>query len=415
MSDSATTVILVTNNFPYYPGEYFLENEIKYWASSNSKLIIMPNHSGNNILRKIPNNIEVSNYLLDNKKKGKVEKVLSLIRTIYSRIFWKEIIYGYSGKLNLEFLISHARRVSEIFTKKNVFEKYIMRFNIHQKIVFYFYWFDLPSYGASIIKRNDNVKVITRAHGYDVYRERKKQKYMPLKWQFVDNIDEVHAISEEGKKYLVDAYKIQPNKVHISRLGVDSNGILSKPSNQGYYNILTCSSCIKLKRIDKVIDALSDLLEKLPDIKINWTHIGSGELFEELKDYAYKTFSGKKNINITFIGTITNKEVHSFYSNNAVDVFVNTSEFEGLPVTIMEALSHGVPVIAPDIGGISEAICTKNGFLLKKDFTIADLSDAMMDIAHYKAENTRKNAYNMWMEKYFAERNYNTFIGKLNR
>ena len=41
---------------------------------------------------------------------------------------------------------------------------------------------------------------------------------------------------------------------------------------------------------------------------------------------------------------------------NDVDIFALISEWEGLPISILEAMSHGIPVIASDVGGVSEAV-----------------------------------------------------------
>jgi glycosyltransferase involved in cell wall biosynthesis len=56
-------------------------------------------------------------------------------------------------------------------------------------------------------------------------------------------------------------------------------------------------------------------------------------------------------------------DMGSFY--RGLDVYLNTSVHEGIPMTILEALAHGVPVIAPAVGGIVEIINDgKEGFLI---------------------------------------------------
>jgi glycosyltransferase involved in cell wall biosynthesis len=51
-------------------------------------------------------------------------------------------------------------------------------------------------------------------------------------------------------------------------------------------------------------------------------------------------------------GQIT--QMDSFY--NGLDVYLNTSRHEGIPMSILEAMAHGLPVIAPRVGGIVEII-----------------------------------------------------------
>jgi len=56
-------------------------------------------------------------------------------------------------------------------------------------------------------------------------------------------------------------------------------------------------------------------------------------------------------------------DMDSFY--RGLDVYINTSVHEGIPMTILEALAHGLPVVAPAVGGIVEIIEDgKEGFLI---------------------------------------------------
>ncbi len=53
---------------------------------------------------------------------------------------------------------------------------------------------------------------------------------------------------------------------------------------------------------------------------------------------------------------------HNYY--NYFDVVLFTSDWEGMPLTMWEAMANGVPVVAPDIGGFSEILVENNcGFI----------------------------------------------------
>jgi glycosyltransferase involved in cell wall biosynthesis len=63
------------------------------------------------------------------------------------------------------------------------------------------------------------------------------------------------------------------------------------------------------------------------------------------------------------------------------DLFVLASHHEGLPVTVMEALTLGVPVVAPAVGGLREVVVTgQNGILVRPESPQA-LADAIVRAA----------------------------------
>ena len=58
----------------------------------------------------------------------------------------------------------------------------------------------------------------------------------------------------------------------------------------------------------------------------------------------------------------------NYYNTYEIDLFVNLSTIEGVPVSIMEAQSSGIPVLATDVGSSKEIVDDDNGFLIPKDF-----------------------------------------------
>ena len=77
------------------------------------------------------------------------------------------------------------------------------------------------------------------------------------------------------------------------------------------------------------------LLLKLK-INIHWIHLGGGPILKEINDIV-KTFP--KNIKCDLKGMIDSEDILKFYVDKEVDLFINTSSSEGVPVTIMEACS----------------------------------------------------------------------------
>ena len=129
--------------------------------------------------------------------------------------------------------------------------------------------------------------------------------------------------------------------------------------------------------------------------------------FEQLKNSAAEL---PTNIQVEFTGAFSNKEVLKFYQQNHVDLFINVSASEGVPVSIMEALSFGIPVIATNVGGTSEIVDNQVGELLKTDISADEIAKTIQLLASQNLAELRKNARNRWNDISNAEKNYSQFV-----
>src|SRR5690606_21905315 len=116
-----------------------------------------------------------------------------------------------------------------------------------------------------------------------------------------------------------------------------------------------------------------------------------------------------ENINVIFHGRISNLELMTFYKSNYVDLFINVSQFEGVPVSIMEALSFGIPCFATNAGASSEVVNPNIGKLVEIDFDIQELIYFIENIRHNIF--LRENCRNFWEQNYKADTNYNKLFG----
>jgi glycosyltransferase involved in cell wall biosynthesis len=90
--------------------------------------------------------------------------------------------------------------------------------------------------------------------------------------------------------------------------------------------------------------------------------------------------------------------------NSIADVFVLPSNYEGLPVVIIEALSHGKPVVASNVGGVSELVADGvNGYLVNNvPEEFAEKIDTLLKDENLIARFS-KNARNTYEEKFTLE------------
>ena len=175
--------------------------------------------------------------------------------------------------------------------------------------------------------------------------------------------------------------------LHYISNGVDNN---FKPKNSKKQKILTrnkfkiplknitfgiAARFVKEKGFLELIQAFSFVSAKYKNISlcICGTRL-KGEHNADVSDFinnAVKSFPD----NIFLIGELPSSRMPDFY--NALDVFVLPSWREGMPMTIIEAMMCGLPVIASNIRGCREAVKNKKNGLLFSHKNTSDLKKAL--------------------------------------
>ena len=281
-------------------------------------------------------------------------------------------------------------------------------------ITFYSYWlYDtaLAAYKLNKLYTNKYKKTVSRAHRYDLYADKNSMNYLPLRYYLLENLDAVYPCSEDGSNYLRNLYPKYSKKINTSYLGTRDHGV-AEMKNSNEYTIASCCHVSPVKRVDLLAKALKYLNES--NLKLKWIHFGDGAGLDEIKKYAEENLT---NIRIDFKGNVKNADLMEYYKNESIDLFVNTSSSEGLPVSIMEACSFGIPIIATDVGGTAEIVReNETGMLLDSDFDPKDLSEKIKKMAEMSNEEKleyRKRCREFWKENFFGENNFKKFTNSI--
>ncbi len=225
-----------------------------------------------------------------------------------------------------------------------------------------------------------SAKKTVRLHGFDLYEER--SEHLPLRASLFNQVDNVVPISEHGEKYLLERYPdfLDREAISLVRLGTTDSGMGPAPEPGTPLSVVSCSAVIPLKRVKSIIPALQLIAEHRP---VKWTHFGSGALFDELVEAADNAQQASPNLTIDLRGQTDNRQIIEYYQQNPVHALVNVSDSEGVPVSIMEALSFGIPVVATDVGGTGEVVGRElsSGILLPKRPSVESLADALQEVA----------------------------------
>lgn len=273
------------------------------------------------------------------------------------------------------------------------------------KSIFYYYWGTGWSYSLNYIKKNPSNKYFVRMHGGEAFLER-NQGYIPLRKQVFENADIILTISNLLRTYIHDTYRIEYKKLKLSRLGTNYLG-LNPTNNSSAITIVSVANLIKLKRIDLLISILKEITDK----KIEWYHFGEGPEECIILDRAKNELP--PNICFNYSKRIKNTGLLHFYKKVPIDCFINLSLHEGLPVSIMEAMSFGIPVIATNAGATNEIVNNSNGLLIPINFDLNEVRKEILNLKSKEWIEKRQFAKIKWEEEFSSQKNYMQLISIL--
>ena len=172
------------------------------------------------------------------------------------------------------------------------------------------------------------------------------------------------AISESIRKMVADFYGISTDHVSMVYNPVNMKNFSGKKSDDDdVFRFITVGRLSEVKNQQMMLRAFGAFLAKGYDAKLQM--LGRGEEEANLKSLAQDLGIQER---VEFVGYVSNVED---YLMNA-QVFLLSSRYEAQPLSILEAMAAGLPVISTDVGGVSD-IVTDNGILVP-----ADNGNAMM-------------------------------------
>lgn len=398
-------LILFTADFPYGTGETFLETEIVYLAKGFDEVKIISQNISSKECRSLPDNCSVERISLSISAADKIKALLGVL----DPLFWKErsVIKSVYGKhltkgIIFTMLISlyRAKKLKAAVSRLQQTDQSAV------KQYFYSYWCDDVALGLAMAQKdNSTIVCFSRMHGWDVYFEASSINYLPYRHFISENLKAIFAISQKGIDYAMGTWKVSKSEVfRLARLGVTQQKMCEL--NRDNFVLVSCSNVIPLKRVDLIVRALSEI----KDQPLTWVHFGDGPQFEEVKALARDILPS--NITVDFKGRVPNHEILKLYSEYNPSLFINVSTTEGIPVSIMEAMSFGIPVIATNVGGTSELVNNENGFLLNSNPTQQNVGQIIEGFIedNFSLFAKKENALETWKLRFNASDNFTLFV-----
>jgi len=202
-------------------------------------------------------------------------------------------------------------------------------------------------------------KIVHTVHGFPFHPYQNKfvmnfyksmEKFASL---FCDKV--VFVNNSERETAIVD-HLIQPQKVITIYNGIElPKKEIQKKRKSNKLIIGSCLRFWKQKNIIETIDGAIRVCKENENIK--FVFVGDGELYKVVKKMVYDS------------GLIDRIQLPGWQKNvtewlQNFDVFLLYSKWEGLPLSILEAMSHGLPIVASDIKGNNELVSETNGILV---------------------------------------------------
>jgi len=328
---------------------------------------------------------------------------------IFSKIFIVEFL-----RLGVQLKFNEIKKsLSYLYNAYNVvkwFETYVGK-QAEKNFLLYTYWCTATTLGLGLTKQKyPNIKLITRAHEIDLYEER---GFVYHRKKTLELVDQFYVVSKNAYEYMTTRYPDYKAKIRIASLGVPSPGFISNPSDDNKFRIVSCSANDENKRVELIFEGLKELLNINKEIQIYWSHFGDGPLLVKLKN-EISNYSND-HIKINLFGWIDNVEVLNYYKKNPVDLFISVSASEGRPVSMQEAQSCGIPILATAVGGVPEIVSKEVGMLLSQNPTPIEIAEGILFFINNpdKVQIMRQWSVKNWQLNFNAEINFENFAKEL--
>ncbi len=223
------------------------------------------------------------------------------------------------------------------------------------------FWF---AFFVSQLCRILNLKYITKLHGGDLPNRLKNSAFLcDLVFK---NAYKITAPS----LYLLNTFKVKyaSNIIYVpNTIELHIYNYLNRDFD--HPKMLWVRSFSKIYNPKMAIQITADLKKEFPKISLCMVGPDKDNLLTDCKDYAQKL-----NVEVTFTGKLSKEEWLEL--SKGYNVFLNTTHFDNTPISVIEAMALGLPVVSTNVGGIP--------YLLKDDenaYLVNDNDTAAMVLA----------------------------------
>lgn len=410
-----TRVVLLTNVFPYARGEEYLEAEVAHLAAAADELVVVPLMvpPGAEPTREVPPGVRVLNP-------GAGGALTRRARQVVGQLARDRIGLGHldprdrparPDRVAYElYFEARARAALAACERHGVLDL------LTPGTVLYPYWFYLTARVAVLLRGRSglDLPVVSRGHGYDVNESASPVGYLPQRRTLLTAVDRLHPVADVTTARLRTAYPDLAERISTRRLGSPDPGVDGPVVRSEPFHLVSTSTVRPLKRLDLLVEGLALAQER--GVPVTWTHLGTGRpaVVRQLRELAGRRLEPGS---WSMPGALPHRAVLPWYVEHRPTGLVSCSSSEGVPVSVMEALSVGLPVLATDVGGTREVLARQPEVgLLPSELAPTTVADAVVALAGLSQDRLAEigSANQLtWREEWAADRLFERFAADL--
>lgn len=410
-------LVLLTNTFPFGRGEEFIEAEAPIVARHFDQMHVIATQVPTDApqTRTLPLNARArSVWTPPQGLRGRLTLLAAgLPRTLRHRAARRRAGEGCPHPRRVASALFFEARAQFIASQVQPIINAIP-LRAEDEVVVYSFWLHVTARVGELVvdsirARQPGVRIrfVSRAHGYDLYHEASTLGFLPQRHSLLTALDAVYPVSQAGADYLTARYPEYAGKVRVQRLGSRDPEPLPLVDRDRLY-ITSCAFVVPIKRLGRFPLIMERLAEH--GVPVTWTHIGGGPGLADLQAQAAEVC---RLAEVRLVGHVDHKHLFDHYAQTPSTVFLSLSETEGLPVSMMEAISGGIPLVATRVGGVPEIVRPGvSGVLLPAEFTDDEVVDALLSVWRMGDEDyaaLSASARRLWEQEFRASSTYERF------
>ncbi len=242
------------------------------------------------------------------------------------------------------------------------------------------------NYFARLLAKSTGVIPLSTAHGWTGNAYRERFLYYPADRRWLRSFPLVLAVSTEIAQTLLRA-GLAPAQVRVLLNGINvaafSNSAEARHAARRKWGVDPQDVVLgavgrieRQKRFDLLLEVVARLRTEIPAVRA--LIAGEGSLRRGLEDQVRRLGLGDR---VQFVGHV--HPVQDFYAG--LDFYVQTSEYEGTPNVVLEAMAMGIPVVATNAGGTGDLLRHGREGWLVPEFQAAAVAEAVQEALRHPA------------------------------